>query len=171
MNQTCIWCSQEISPETNGATGGSTNAGTVCGCCSEHFTLPPQGPFQQHLDSLPVPVLVIDLYAGAYMITTAVNRKAADWIAKGPREIIQHLCGNVIECAYARLPEGCGGTVTCRSCAIKQAVSKTRETGEPQVRMLFTLQRGDPDHPVPVELSMTTMKTGHQVMLRLDRIA
>ena len=159
-----------MGPGPNGTIRDSTNTHAFCGCCAEHFTPPPDGPLQKHLDSLPFPVLVVDLYAGAYLITTAVNRKACNWIAKGPREIVQHHCGNVIECAYARLPKGCGNTTTCRSCAIKQAVAKTRETGEPQVGTVLTLQRGDPDHPAPVELSITTMKTGDQVMLRMDCI-
>jgi hypothetical protein len=143
-------------------------AQAVCGCCSEHFTLPPEGPLQKHLDELPFPVLVVDLYAGAYLITAAVNRIACDWIRKEPQENIQHLCGNVIECAYAYLPEGCCNTTACVSCALKQAVVRTSETGEPQVNVVFILQRGYPDHTAPVSLSITTMKTGRLVMLRFD---
>jgi hypothetical protein len=168
MNQTCIWCSQEMGPGEEGGPRDDTNAHAVCGCCSEHFTLPPEGPLQKHLDSLPFPVLVVDLYAGAYLITTAVNKKACDWVKKGPHEIIQHLCGNVVECAYARLPEGCGNTNICRSCAILQAIAVTKESGESQVKAVLTLQRGNMDHPAPVAISITTMKTGRLVMLRMD---
>ena len=157
-----------MGPGEEGGPRDCTNAHAICGCCSEHFTLPPKGPLQKHLDSLPFPVLVVDLYAGAYLITTAVNKKACDWITKEPREIIQHLCGNVVGCAYARLPDGCGNTCTCRSCAILQAVAITKESGEPQVKAALTLQRGFMDRPAPVALSLTTMKTGRLVMLRID---
>lgn len=156
-------------PGDEGGPRDDTNAHAVCGCCSEHFTLPPEGPLQKHLDSLPFPVLVVDLYAGAYLITTAVNKKACDWVKKGPHEIIQHLCGNVVECTYARLSEGCGNTNTCRSCAILQAIAVTKESGEP-VKAVLTLQRGDRDHLAPVAISITTMKTGRLVMLRMDCI-
>jgi hypothetical protein len=88
-----------MGPEAERRPRDSTNTHAVCGCCSEHFALQPEGPLQKHLDSLPFPVLVVDLYAGAYLITTAANKKACDWVKKGPREIIQHLCGNVVECA------------------------------------------------------------------------
>lgn len=168
MKRACVWCSQEMGPGEEGGPRYGTNAYAVCGCCSEHFTLPPEGPLQKHLDRLPFPVLVVDLYAGSSLITTAVNKKACDWVKKGPREIIQHLCGNVVECAYARLPEGCGNTNTCRSCAIIQAVAITKESGEPQVKTVLTLLRGDMDHPARVALSITTMKTGRLVMLRID---
>jgi hypothetical protein len=47
-------------------------------------------------------------------------------------------------------------------------VAITKESGEPQVKAVLTLQRGDKDHPAPVALSITTMKTGRKVMLRMD---
>jgi hypothetical protein len=157
MNQTCIWCAQKIGNENDSLQRVGTNAHAVCGCCAEHFTLPPSGPLQKHLDRVNVPVLVIELHAGKYLITRAVNRKACDWLSKDSREIIQHLSGNVIECAYARLPEGCGSTVFCAACAIKQTIAGTAETWEPRVKAVLTLWRGDPDHPSPIELSITTM--------------
>jgi hypothetical protein len=70
--------------------------------------------------------------------------------------------------AYARLPEGCGNTNTCRSCAIIQAVTITKESGVPQVKTMLTLLRGNMHHSAPVALSITTMKTGRLVMLRMD---
>jgi hypothetical protein len=168
MKQTCVWCSQEVDSGGNGRLRNSTQPYAVCGCCVEHFTLPPDGPLQKYLDRLPFPVLVIHLYAGVYMITTAVNKMACDWTKKKPREIIQHLCGNNIECVYARLPGGCGNTAACTACTIKHAVAKTADTGEPQANAVLTLQRGDANHSVPAVLSITTMKAGRLVMLRID---
>jgi len=168
MNQTCIWCSQKIVNESDSQQQERSSAHAVCGCCAEHFTLPPSGPLQKHLDRANVPVFVIELHAGNYLITRAVNRKACDWLGKEQREIVQHLSGNVIDCAYARLPEGCGGTVFCAACGIKQAVAGTAETGEPRVKAMLTLWRGDPGHPSLSELSITTMKAGRMVLLRVD---
>jgi len=168
MNQTCIWCSQKTGKENDSLERERTSAHAVCGCCAEHFTLPPAGPLQQHLDRVNVPVLVIELHAGKYLITRAVNRKACDWLGKEPRELIQHLSGNVIECAYARLTEGCGNTLFCAACAIKQSVVGTAETGTPRVKVAFRLWQGDPDKPSLSELSITTMKAGRMVLLKAD---
>jgi hypothetical protein len=151
-------------------TRGRTLAHAVCGCCSEHFTLPPEGPIQKDLDKLPFPVFVLDVYAGSYMITSAVNKKACDWVKKGPHEIIQHLCGNAIDCLSACQPGGCGQTDTCKACAIKQAVVTTGESGEPHIKAMQILQQGERDHPTTIALSISTMKTGRKVLLRLERI-
>jgi hypothetical protein len=169
MEQTCMWCSQE--PGTVGEVGNRDQgpAPSVCGCCSEHFTLPPDGPLQKDLDRHPCPVFVLDIYAGSSMITKAVNKQACEWTRKGAHELIQHLCGNAIECLHAYLPEGCGHADACGSCAIKQAIITTHESGEPQMNAMFILQQGDRDHPTPVALAITTMKSGRMVMHRLER--
>lgn len=171
LNQSCIWCSQNIGKEDQNVFRDGISAHHVCGCCAEHFTLPPSGPLQKHLDQVDVPVLVIELHAGNYLITRAVNKKACDWLGKEPREIIQHLSGNVIECAFARLTEGCGNTLFCADCEIKQSVAGTAQTGLPRVKVKHTLLQGDPDHPSPVELFITTMKAGSMVLLRADPCA
>jgi hypothetical protein len=97
----------------------------------EHFSLPPDGPMQKHLDGLLFPVLGIELYAGKHMITRAVNKSARAWLNKEPVEIIQHLTGNVIGCVHARLPEGCGGALPCKTCEVLRSVAGTVKTGEP----------------------------------------
>ena len=164
VKQACVWCSPEV-----GQSEGGADAQTVCGCCAEHFTLPPDGPLQRHLDGLAHPVLVIDLHAGTYLITRAVNRQACLWLNKAPEEIVQHLSGNVIGCVYARLAEGCGATIHCKDCTIKRAVAQTIETGEPQVKVPATLHQGDPACPSVLDLSLTALKSGKLVMLRVER--
>ena len=168
MHQTCMWCSQEIARESASLERERESVHALCGCCSEHFSLPPSGPAQEYLDQVKTPVVMVELHAGTYLITRAVNRNACDWLGKEPREIIQHLIGNVVECAYARLREGCGSTVFCDACVIKQAVAAAAETGAPLVKAVISLKRGDPAHPSPIELSLTAMKTGRLVMLRMD---
>jgi hypothetical protein len=68
--QGCLWCS----PDSN--TAKEKGITSLCGCCMEHFFLPPDGPMQKHLDGLLFPVLGIELYAGKHMITRAVNKNA-----------------------------------------------------------------------------------------------
>jgi len=168
MNQTCMWCSQKIAEVSDSLEQERTSAYAVCRCCAEHVTLPPSGPLQKYLDQVNAPVLAIELHAGHYMIIRAVNRKACEWLGKEPREIIQHLSGNVIDCAYARLTEGCGKTLFCASCAIKQAVVGTAKTGEPRVHARVVFSQGDPDHPSQVTLSITTLKAGNRVLLKAE---
>ena len=154
----CVLCSKD-----------SNGTGRVCGCCAEHFTLPPAGPLQGHLDSAPFPAFVVDLYADTYMIIKAVNKNACAWIGKDPQEIVQHLIGNVIECASARCSEGCGNAALCQACAIRKSVTRTARTGKPLLRVPFDLHRGDIEHPAVVRLFLTTVKAGARVLMRIDQ--
>lgn len=166
MKRVCAWCAKEM-----GYVEGSSRPDTevshgICESCVDNFTFQQGVPFQSYLDSIPVPVLTVD----RYIVVKTVNRKACDVLGKDPREIVQHLGGNVFECAHARLPEGCGRTIHCSGCVIRRSVARTFETGEPQVSVPATLRRGDPDHPSAVVLFITTVRSGEVVMLRVDRI-
>lgn len=158
----CIWCSPDI------GTNKGRDKTDLCGCCSEHFSLPPGGPIQKHLDSLSFPVLGVELYAGKHMITRVVNRSACTWLNKEPAEIIQHLTGNVIECVHARLPEGCGGALPCESCGILRSVAGTVKTGGPLIAVPAMLQQEYAGQVLVLTLRLTTMKAGGLVLLRLD---
>jgi hypothetical protein len=135
----------------------------------EHFALPPDGPIQKHLDGLAFPVLGVELHAGKIMITKFVNRCACAWLNKEPGEIIQHLTGNAIGCVHARLAEGCGGALPCKTCEVLLSVVKTVKTGEPQIAVPAMLLREDAGSPLAVMIRLTTMRSGGLVMLRLDR--
>ncbi len=166
MKRACAWCTKEM-----GAVEGSSRPDTeishgICESCVDNFTFQQGVPFQRYLDSIPVPVLAAD----RYVVVKAVNRKACDVLGKDTREIVQHLGGNVFECAHARLPEGCGRTIHCPGCVIRKSVTRTFETGEPQVSVPATLRRGDTDHPSAVVFFITTVRPGEVVMLRVDRI-
>jgi hypothetical protein len=160
--QACRWCS----PDIDTAKGRGTTA--LCGCCLEHFSLPPDGPIQKHLDGSLFPVLSVELHAGKRMITRAVNKSACSWLNKEPGEIIQHLTGKVLECVHARLPEGCGGALPCEACEVLRSVAGTVKTGEPLIAVPAMLLREDAGRPIGMMIRLTTMKAGGLVMLRLD---
>ena len=161
--QPCRWCS----PDKAGAeTGGEA---PLCACCMEHFSLPPDGPIQKYLDELVFPVLGVELHAGKRMITRVVNKCACTWLNKEPREIIQHLLGNVLACVHARLAEGCGGAIACETCDVLRSIAGTVHTGESLNAVPAMLLREEPGGPVAVSLRITTLIAGGLVMVRLDR--
>ena len=154
-----------------GTVAGSTHPDDVlshgiCERCVDNLTFQLGAPLQDYLDSIPVPVLVVD----EHVIVKAVNAKGCEVLGKERREIVQHLSGNVFECAHARLPEGCGRTIHCSGCAIRRSVSRTFETGEPLSQVPATLSRSGRNDPPAAELSITTVKAGGLVVLRVDRI-
>jgi hypothetical protein len=95
-----------------------------------------------------------------------LNRKASEITGSNPKDSVKRLPGDVFECQQARLPEGCGRAVCCSGCAIRKAVLKTFETGEPESGIPATLTlEGDQSS---VALTITAIKTGDVVMLRIE---
>jgi hypothetical protein len=165
MKRVCAWCNKEM-----GAVEGSSRPDTetshgICEGCLNNFEFQLGVPLQRYLDSIPLPVVVVD----RHVVVKAVNRTACEALHKEPLEMIQHLAGNVFECAHARLPEGCGGTVHCSGCVIRRSVMRTYETGEPQAGVPAMLRRGGPGHDPDIVLTITTVRSGDAVMLRVDR--
>jgi len=165
MKQVCAWCRGEIGSIESSIHADNEVSHGICNNCLDNLTFQQGVPLTDYLDTLNLPVLLVD----SYVVVKAVNKKACEVLGKEPIEIVQHLGGNVFECAYARLPEGCGRTIHCSACAIRRTVTRTFETGEPQCMVPAVLNREKNGRPSKITLSITTVKKGNIVMLRVDR--
>ena len=79
------------------------------------------------------PVLVVQDNARVI----AANAAARKMLTREQLEICGELAGEVLGCSHAREPGGCGQTVHCKSCAIRQCVAHTMETAEPCRKTAF----------------------------------
>lgn len=99
----------------------------MCEECVEYFKQQWDGQsLGEYLDRFEFPVLVVD--EGCRLL--AANKEMADMLGKGERELYGLLGGEALECVYARLEEGCGETVHCRICTVRNAINYTIQTGE-----------------------------------------
>ncbi len=167
MLQVCAWCRSEIGVIESSRWSERAVSHGICSNCFDNIRFQEGVPLGVYLDSLPAPVYVVD----GDGIMTAVNRAGCRALGKDACEIIRRPGGNVFECAYARLPEGCGKTVHCSGCTIRRTVMRTFETGQSQSRVPAVLNHGDPDDPVPIRLAITTVKADGFVVLRVDEMA
>ena len=135
----------------------------ICSSCRDNVIFQEGVPLQRYIDSLAIPIFVVD----SNVMATAVNRSACEVLGKEPTAVVQHLAGNVFECEYARLPEGCGGTIHCSGCTIRKTVTKCFTTGKPQSLVPAYL---NPDSPTSKTHSITTVKVADWVMLRVDHL-
>lgn len=163
MISSCIWCNNEILPEGTSASGSRVARG-ICASCREHFAFQMGVPLQTFLDSLPAPIFVVD----NDVTVQAANRAGYAVLGKRPDQVLQRLGGVVFECAYARLPEGCGRTVHCSGCAIRRSVYHTFETGETLTGVPATLRCGGDGREQDVVMRISTELMGSVVLLRLD---
>ncbi len=161
MKAICAWCGSEIVPRgTEEPADGPVSHG-ICASCRDNLDCQEGVALQSYLDSIPLPILVLD---SKFQIA-ALNRKACEITGSNPKEA-QRLPGDVVECEQARLPGGCGRAVCCSGCAIRKAVLKTFETGEPESGIPATLTlEGDQSS---VALTISTVRVGDVVMLRIE---
>ncbi len=136
---------------------------TICPECLKHFRAQWAGmDFSKYLERFPFPVLIVDGDGRGI----AANQILADALGKPRRELTGLLGGNVMECEFARLPGGCGRTVHCDVCTVRNAVMRTHATGEGEVRTPAFVQRSDGR----VDLAITTEKIGDAVAITIEEM-
>ena len=165
MKLICAWCGVPIDrPEYRRDLEPATSHG-MCSSCSKALSVQEHGAsLQQHLDTIPVPVLLIDDHSSV----VTMNVRASDILGKKSNEEATQLFGRVFDCIHSRTLEGCGRNIHCAGCTIRRSVRKTFDTGEPQVAIPATLSVTNPDDISEAVLAVTTVKIGELVVLRID---
>ncbi len=166
MARTCTWCNAEIQLPDSGRHAGRSMTEALCTECSEQFVFQMGVPLQSFLDSLPAPVFVVD----DDVIVKAANSLGYELLEKTPDQIRDRIGGVVFECAWARLPEGCGRTIHCSACAIRRSVFYTYETGKSLIEVPATLRYYQKKEDQELAMFISTEKMGDVVLLRIDRI-
>ncbi len=153
VKEVCAYCDKVlVESGADGESGGDITP-TICfDCLRDIFAQPTGMPLQRFLKSLDEPVLVVD---GAARILTA-NVPVLNMLGKKLESIRGLPGGDVFECAFARLPGGCGKTVHCSGCTIRRLVMETFETGKSFTRVPAYLTPGDPDSPGRTDLTVST---------------
>jgi PAS domain-containing protein len=112
----------------------------ICSECMSYYGSQWSGEsLGQFLDRYEFPVLAINR-EGRVM---AANAAMEAMLGKDASEIRGLRGGEASECAYARLPEGCGRTVHCQRCAIRLTVEDTHATGQEHQRVPAVLDLDD----------------------------
>ena len=94
----------------------------------------------------------------------AANDRVGTMTGRSYHEVFGLLGGEVMECVYARLPEGCGKTVHCVACTIRNTVMAARESGEPQMHIPVRLQQMDRE----IKMVISTEKIGSLVRIVIE---
>lgn len=97
----------------------------------------------------------------------ACNKKAEEVLRKSKGDMTGLLCGEFLGCERSHLPEGCGLTAYCDSCAIRRALAVTADTGVAQERVMAFLHAARLGTPEFLSLMVSTRKAGDLVELEL----
>ena len=119
---------------------------------------------QEFIDKLIVAVIVLDKNGAI----ETVNEKARLLFNKELFFFRGKSVGQVFECEYAQLPEGCGETVHCSGCTIRMAITETFTTGRPIFRKGATLKDLKPGEPIKIHYYVSTRKRGDAILLHVE---
>jgi PAS domain-containing protein len=165
MRRICAWCGADLDGGGPAVAHGEPISHGICGSCRS--ALHTGGwTLRKFLEKLPEPVLLVT----PDVVVEAANAAACAAVGKQFADMEGRLGGAVLECAYARLPGGCGKTVHCAACQIRASVGHTFRTGEALLRIdayqdvltLHGLQRR--------RLVISTEKVSEMILLRVDSI-
>ena len=157
----------DMSPVGEVVSGEESVTHGLCGRCAREFMIEELGePLNEFLDRLGVPVVVV----GPEFVIHTANKQACALIGKDLSEIQHGRPGEVIECANAGEPGGCGEQVHCTACTIRLKVLETFETGKsfehvpayPGVCLFEDVKR------MSVEIS--TQKVGEMVFVTIENL-
>ena len=162
-SQTCTMCKKDMPLES---IAQRTITGSVCEECLHNIWAQSGMPLRDFLDGLGVPVLTVD----SDVVVTMANKPLLALLGKNFSQVRGQRGGDVFECAYARLPGGCGNTVHCSGCAIRRAVTDTFVTGRSLHRVLAYLNRDAITQFLQLGMLISTEKVWGMVLLRIDHI-
>jgi PAS domain-containing protein len=125
MHLICSYCGKYIKEKKPYEVTRATHG--ICPECYVSLMQQNEGlSYDEYLETFDVPVLVVD--AGRRI--TAANQAALTMIGQPAERVVGLLGGEAMECLHATLPGGCGETIHCETCTIKNLVMRTIEHGK-----------------------------------------
>jgi len=119
------------------------------------------------LDMIPGPVLLLD---GRGVVKMA-NESGRKLMGKDLVDIENSPGGNVFGCSFANLPEGCGRTDHCSTCAIRNIVMDTLAHGRGYSNVPAFQSISTPKGNRIMRFNVSTEKVDDHILLRIDDVA
>ena len=159
----CAWCKRDLGNRRGGPKAAVTSG--ICDACNQEQLRQFGRPLQELIDELPAPVVIV----GPDAEVLGANRRAR---SIGPNRLprIDDRFGDMIGCVNAKTT-GCGRSVCCQSCTIRESVKKTLATGKP-CKDVPTYRDIEVDSRVKhLNLRVSTELRGKYVLVRIDKVS
>ncbi len=159
----CSYCRKEMGEKEPLADSSSTHG--ICPECYQHFSRQLEGyHLSDYLDTFEEPMVVLN---SDYRVL-AYNKSYAEAFLGEKTRPVGLLGGEFLDCANSRLPEGCGHAVHCRTCAIRNTITTTIRTGEPQKNVTAYLKTAENGKPVVKNLRLSAEMHGLMVRMVIE---
>jgi PAS domain-containing protein len=163
VRRICAWCNVDLEGNKD-LIGDEPITHGICDSCARHFTARELVPLRVFLDALEPPVLMVDR---AGLVLTA-NESARRTLGIEPDVAEGSLRGDLLSCANAFLPGGCGRSDRCAACEIQGSVTRTFETGHAMDHVSACLEVQGQSGREQMLLHISTERVNGSVLLRLD---
>jgi PAS domain-containing protein len=161
----CAWCATELSTSTgNDASASCEVSHGICDACIDRFFRFDDASVETFLNHLQAPVLLVT----ANLEVVSANDRALELIGKDRVQIRGHLGGDAIECAHAKLPGGCGRTMHCKACVVRNSVTETHATGRALKDVPAHMDIDRAQTTQKVRFLISTEKVEEVVLLRIE---
>lgn len=166
IRQICAWCKNDIQIIEENKHPDEDISHGICDSCFRKIVAEDSESLVEFLDSIKNPVFIV----GDDVRVLAASEAGKKLVGKDIDHIKNHLGGEVFECAYSKLPGGCGRQIHCKNCVIRNAVMETLDTGKPQYKIPAKLNHGEVGDISKVQFYISVEKKGNSVLLRIDEI-
>jgi hypothetical protein len=163
MRKICSFCKTVLDPGTSPDEPVSHG---ICRSCYEKILAEHHFDTRKYLDMLGAPVFLVDNDANVL----AANSLAISFVKKPFARVRGGICGKVLDCVNASLPNGCGKTPSCPDCTIRNAVTGTYATGNPVTGKPAVICRNATGKTEDLHVKVSTRKDGDVVLLRLEPV-
>ncbi len=162
----CSYCKKTIGEKFAPGMPEELISHGMCEECALSFLAQEGMPLQDYVDGLPVPVLALNGDA----VVVHANKKALALVNKPLDMVRGGLGGNIFECQFAHLPGGCGRTIHCAGCSIRNTVTETWTTGHARSKVPAYLGAFREDAVQEFNLTISTELRDNVVLLSIEQI-
>lgn len=166
MKKLCGWCKTDLTENSAINIDEAVISHGICtDCAGTHFGSN-DDDLVLFLESLDVPVLVLEPEPRVL----SGNTKARSLLGHNIGSINKHRIGSLISCTHATKPGGCGNQEACGVCNIRNTLLDTAQTGRshsniPEIREVNN--RGTQEL---LHIEFSTEKVGSYLLLRIDSL-
>ena len=167
VKKICAWCKKDLGslsafdvPEDTPITHG------MCSDCARKAMSFRAKPLRIFLDQFSKPVFLVK----AEGIIVTGNSAGLSLLKNKPEEVDGELAGDAFGCKYADLEGGCGNTVHCKTCTIRNSIMSTLQSGQSNIRIPAYPDLHYMTGENKVRYLVTTEKIGEAVLLRIDEV-
>jgi hypothetical protein len=166
MKRVCAWCQKILGQDEEFSSDGCISHG-ICSLCAIKVTSYEPRTIQIILDFLREPVFVIN----GEGVVRAANKRGLQMLGKDLSEVEGELGGDAFECVYAKKEGGCGKTLHCKTCAIRNIIMDTLSTGKGYVKVPAFQNINTSEGPRITKFHISTEKVSDSIFLRIDEVS